>query len=127
MSSGSWLRRCRLGEIGQGNDFEGVTGPQIRSGAAAAAMPLLHGSRPAIRRGQMAPCGRARGGPWWVMDLFEYALRAYNLLLDLVLLILGVFVGPLRYVAIVVLILLVALAVFGVMHLHRRHSAKPDR
>jgi uncharacterized membrane protein YiaA len=59
------------------------------------------------------------------MDLFEYALRAYNLLLDLVLLILGVFVGPLRYVAIVVLILLVALAVFGVMHLHRRHRARP--
>jgi uncharacterized membrane protein YiaA len=58
------------------------------------------------------------------MDLFEYALRAYNLLLDLVLLILGVFVGPLRYVAIVVLILLVALAVFGVMHLHRRHRAR---
>ena len=61
------------------------------------------------------------------MDLFEYALRAYNLLLDLVLLILGVFVGPLRYVAIVILILLVALAVFGVMHLHRRHRARPDR
>ncbi len=35
------------------------------------------------------------------MDLFEYALRAYNLLLDLVLLILSPFVGPLRYVVIV--------------------------
>ena len=34
------------------------------------------------------------------MDLFEYALRAYNLLLDLVLLILSPFVGPLRYVVI---------------------------
>ena len=61
------------------------------------------------------------------MDLFEYALRAYNLLLDLVLLILGVFVGPLRYVAILVLILLAALAVFGIMHLHRRRQARPDR
>jgi len=58
------------------------------------------------------------------MDLFEYALRAYNLLLDLVLLILGVFVGPLRYVAILVLILFAALAVFGVMHLHRRSRTK---
>ncbi len=61
------------------------------------------------------------------MDLFEYGLRAYNLLLDLVLLILGVFVGPLRYVAIVVVILLAALVVFGVTHLHRRRRAKPDR
>ena len=34
------------------------------------------------------------------MDFFEYALRAYNLLLDLVLLILSPFVGPLRYLAI---------------------------
>ena len=39
------------------------------------------------------------------MDLFEYALRAYNLLLDLVLLILSPFLGPLRYVAIIVVVL----------------------
>ena len=39
------------------------------------------------------------------MDLFEYALRAYNLLLDLVLLILSPFLGPLRYVAAIVVLL----------------------
>ncbi len=57
------------------------------------------------------------------MDLFEYALRAYNLLLDLVLLILSPFVGPLRYV----LIAGVLLALFGlwlfITTMRKRHKA----
>ena len=56
------------------------------------------------------------------MDLFEYALRAYNLLLDLVLLILSPFVGPLRYV----LIGGVLLALFGgwlfITTMRKRHK-----
>jgi hypothetical protein len=43
------------------------------------------------------------------MDLFEYALRAYNLLLDLVLLILSPFLGPLRYLVGAGLLLIVGL------------------
>jgi hypothetical protein len=58
------------------------------------------------------------------MNLFEYALRAYNLLLDLVLLILSPFVGPLRYVLIAGLLL----AVFGcwllITTMHKRHRAR---
>lgn len=62
------------------------------------------------------------------MDLFEYALRAYNLLLDLVLLILRPFVGPLRYVVIGG----VLLALFGVWlfitTMRKKHkAAKPPR
>jgi len=59
------------------------------------------------------------------MDLFEYALRAYNLLLDLVLLILSPFVGPLRYLAIGGVLLL---AVFGwllLASMHRRRGKRP--
>jgi hypothetical protein len=44
------------------------------------------------------------------MNLFEYALRAYNLLLDLVLLILNPFVGPLRYLLGAALAVIVALS-----------------
>jgi hypothetical protein len=43
------------------------------------------------------------------MNLFEYALRAYNLLLDLVLMILDPFLGPLRYVVAIVLLLVLGL------------------
>jgi hypothetical protein len=57
------------------------------------------------------------------MDLFEYALRAYNLLLDLVLLILGVFIGPLRFLILAGLIALIGLAVFGYVSLRRRRQA----
>jgi hypothetical protein len=39
------------------------------------------------------------------MDALQYALRAYNLLLDLVGLILSAFLGPLRYAAVIGLIL----------------------
>ena len=58
------------------------------------------------------------------MGLFEYALRAYNLLLDLVLLILSPFVGPLRYLAIGGVVLL---AVFGwllIVSMHRRRAKR---
>ena len=44
------------------------------------------------------------------MNLFAYALRAYNLLLDLVLLILNPFVGPLRYLLGAALAVIVALS-----------------
>jgi len=43
------------------------------------------------------------------MNLFEYALRAYNLLLDLVLMILDPFLGPLRYVVAIFLLLVLGL------------------
>ena len=60
------------------------------------------------------------------MNLFEYALRAYNLLLDLVLLILTPFVGPLRYVAAISVILALGLGWVGyVLARKRRHP--PDR
>ena len=54
------------------------------------------------------------------MDLFEYALRAYNLLLDLVLLILSPFVGPLRYLAIGGIVLLVVFGWLMLVSVHRR-------
>ena len=54
------------------------------------------------------------------MNLFEYALRAYNLLFDLVLLILSPFVGPLRYVFLVGLILVVGLGWFAYLLIRRR-------
>ncbi len=57
------------------------------------------------------------------MDLFEYALRAYNLLLDLVLLILSPFVGPLRYVVAIVLVL--ALSLGGVAYMLARKRRRP--
>ncbi len=56
------------------------------------------------------------------MDLFEYALRAYNLLLDLVLLILSPFLGPLRYLVGAGLLLIVGLGwVAYVLAKKRRH------
>jgi hypothetical protein len=54
------------------------------------------------------------------MNLFEYALRAYNLLFDLVLLILSPFVGPLRYVFLVGFILVVGLGWFAYVLIRRR-------
>jgi hypothetical protein len=54
------------------------------------------------------------------MNLFEYALRAYNLLFDLVLLILSPFVGPLRYVFFIGFILVVALGWFAYLLIRRR-------
>ncbi len=59
------------------------------------------------------------------MDLFEYGLRAYNLLLDLVLLILSPFVGPLRYVAIGGVVLVVLFVWLFLVTLHKRHGRKP--
>ena len=55
------------------------------------------------------------------MDLFEYALRAYNLLLDLVLLILSPFLGPLRYVVAIALLLVLVLGGFAYVLAIRRH------
>jgi hypothetical protein len=56
-----------------------------------------------VARRQVSQIGSVQPDPILLqegaMDLFEYGLRAYNLLLDLVLLILSPFVGPLRYVA----------------------------
>lgn len=59
------------------------------------------------------------------MDLFEYGLRAYNLLLDLVLLILSPFVGPLRYVAIGGVVLVVLFVWLFLVTLRKRHRRKP--
>lgn len=59
------------------------------------------------------------------MDLFEYGLRAYNLLLDLVLLILSPFVGPLRYVAIGGVVLVVLFVWLFLVTLRKRHGRKP--
>lgn len=64
------------------------------------------------------------------MDLFEYALRAYNLLLDLVLLMLSPFVGPLRYVVIgaVAVIIVGGLALLSALHKRRRAgSNRPNK
>ena len=56
------------------------------------------------------------------MNLLQYALRAYNLLLDLVLLILSPFVGPLRYVFLIGLVLVIGLGWFAyVLVRKRRH------
>jgi hypothetical protein len=77
----------------------------------------------------VAPSDHAIGGPprasaqESAMDLFEYALRAYNLLLDLVLLILSPFLGPLRYVAAIVLIL--ALGLGGLAYMLARKRRRP--
>jgi len=59
------------------------------------------------------------------MDLFEYGLRAYNLLLDLVLLILSPFVGPLRYVAMGGVLLVVLFVWLFLVMLRKRHGRKP--
>jgi hypothetical protein len=59
------------------------------------------------------------------MDLFEYGLRAYNLLLDLVLLILSPFVGPLRYVAMGGVVLVVLFVWLFLVTLRKRHGRKP--
>jgi len=59
------------------------------------------------------------------MDLFEYALRAYNLLLDLVLLILSPFVGPLRYLAIGGVVLLVVFGWLLLVSMRRRRRKGP--
>jgi len=60
------------------------------------------------------------------MDLFEYALRAYNLLLDLVLLILNPFLGPLRYLVGIGLIVIVVLT--GVIYvLANRRRSPPEQ
>ncbi len=59
------------------------------------------------------------------MDLFEYGLRAYNLLLDLVLLILSPFVGPLRYVAMGGVLLVVLFVWLFLVTLRKRHGRKP--
>jgi hypothetical protein len=59
------------------------------------------------------------------MDLFEYALRAYNVLLDLVLLILSPFVGPLRYLAIGGVLLLVVFGWLLLVSMHRRRAKGP--
>jgi hypothetical protein len=63
------------------------------------------------------------------MDLFEYALRAYNLLLDLVLLILSPFVGPLRYLVIggVLLAVVAAWLLISTMRKRRRAGKLPPR
>jgi hypothetical protein len=58
------------------------------------------------------------------MDLFEYGLRAYNLLLDLVLLILSPFVGPLRYVAIGGVVLVILFVWLFLMTLRKRRPRK---
>jgi hypothetical protein len=73
--------------------------------------------------------GRVRSDPIMLqegaMDLFEYGLRAYNLLLDLVLLILSPFVGPLRYVAIGGVVLVVLFVWLFLVTLHKRRGRKP--
>ena len=56
------------------------------------------------------------------MDLFEYARRAYNLLLDLVLLILDPFLGPLRYLVGVGFILILGLSAAAYMLARRRRN-----
>jgi hypothetical protein len=56
------------------------------------------------------------------MDALQYALRAYNLLLDLVGLILGAFLGPLRYAGLAVLLLGVVL--LGGLLIWRRRSLR---
>ena len=58
------------------------------------------------------------------MDLFEYALRAYNLLLDLVLLILSPFVGPLRYVVIGAVVVIIVGGAAFLSALHKRRQAR---
>ena len=58
------------------------------------------------------------------MNLLQYALRAYNLLLDLVLLILSPFLGPLHYLLVIVLCL--ALSLGGLTYvLTIRHRRQP--
>jgi hypothetical protein len=59
------------------------------------------------------------------MNLFEYALRAYNLLFDLVQLILSPFLGPLQYVVAIVAILV--LAAGGVAFVLARRRRPPAR
>lgn len=58
------------------------------------------------------------------MNLFEYALRAYNLLLDLVMLILSPFVGPLRYLVIGGLVVIVAGGVVLISTWRKRRHAR---
>ena len=58
------------------------------------------------------------------MNLFEYALRAYNLLLDLVLLILNPFLGPLRYLVGATLIIIVALGAAAFLLARRRRGLR---
>lgn len=58
------------------------------------------------------------------MDLFEYALRAYNLLFDLVQLILSPFLGPLRYIAVVGLLLILGVGWVGYVILRRRRHPR---
>ena len=59
------------------------------------------------------------------MNLLQYALRAYNLLLDLVLLILTPFLDPLHYLLVIVLILAVALGGFAYVLMRRRQQRPP--
>ena len=56
------------------------------------------------------------------MDTLQYALRAYNLLLDLVGLILTAFFGPLRFAAIALLIL--GAVLLGGLLLRRRRAPR---
>ena len=58
------------------------------------------------------------------MNLFEYALRAYNLLLDLVLLILNPFLGPLRYLLGAALIVIVALGAAAYLLARKRRGLR---
>jgi hypothetical protein len=58
------------------------------------------------------------------MNLLQYALRAYNLLLDLVLLILSPFLGALHYL--LAIVLLVGLALAGLAYvLMKRRRRRP--
>jgi len=59
------------------------------------------------------------------MNLLEYALRAYNLLLDLVLLILSPFLGPLHYLLVIVLFLALALGGLTYVLTIRRRRQPP--
>ena len=59
------------------------------------------------------------------MDLFEYALRAYNLLLDLVVLILSPFVGPLRYAVIGGLVVVIVGGLVAIRTLHKKRKSQP--
>jgi hypothetical protein len=57
------------------------------------------------------------------MDTLQYALHAYNLLLDLVGLIVGAFLGPLRYAVLVVAAVGIAwLGFMLVIWRRRRHT-----
>jgi hypothetical protein len=56
------------------------------------------------------------------MDALQYSLRAYNLLLDLVGLILSAFLGPLRYAGLAVLIL--GAVLLGGLLIWRRRSLR---